>query len=499
MQKMDVSGLASWLKLKTVSGKEALENRTWQNDPKSASYKFASCKAVLQKTKLNLADDFEKLAEVENKILPLVKPATDLETETYSELIFLSDWSKPLNFIPYLLAIWSIIRIYILPGLSLMLPLLIVIMPYLIIRFILHVPLDTSTYWGILYKMLKGQMPIGPGGELVASSESANPTDMFKFMGQLAWVGTTLFQSIAQPYWNFKHLKKVDEIISEKGNAVLELSNLYDSIKSKLETVGIKIFKNPLATGDARLTLASVLADPIPARHCLRLLGQLEVFLALAKNPGICPARFVNSETPVLKLKGCFDFNVPGKKQKNFFDIDLSNRFHALLTGPNRGGKSTVLRAINASVNLAHMYGCSFGFDCEITPLVNLFTCLKPDDLPGTKSRFEREVDFTAGTLRPRGNALILIDELYHSTNPSDATEACKYYLDKLWKQPGIMSIISTHIFDIVEDSDEKIVQRLCCPAEDLGNGRVHFLYGLEPGICKVSSVHELLVRAGMR
>jgi hypothetical protein len=32
-----------------------------------------------------------------------------------------------------------------------------------------------------------------------------------------------------------------------------------------------------------------------------------------------------------------------------------------------------------------------------------------------------------------------------------------------------------------------------------LGDGKVEFLYGLEQGICYVSSVHELLISAGMR
>jgi len=508
---MDVSGLADWLQIKTKSGAQALADREWNQNPREASWRFACIRETLKsqkpETQKKLASQFEKLADLEKELDPLLKPASELEHETYSELLFLSDWSKPLNFIPYLLAIWSVLRVYIMPGLSFMLPLLIVIMPYLILKYILHMPMDKKTYWDILYKILKGQMPIGTDAAGPKVTESQNPKDLLKILGQIGWVGTTLFQSMAQPYWNFQHLRKVDDIIAKKGKLVGELNVLYNEISGTLKQIGIMMYKNPLASGqndqsqkcqDTRTSLASVLTDPIPARHCLRLLGQMEVLLALASRPDICPVRWSQSDSTILKLKGCYDFHVTDKNQKTF-DLDLSDKTHVLLTGPNRGGKSTVLRAVTSSIRLAHTYGCSFGYDCEMSVLTNMFTCLKPDDLPGTKSRFEREVEFTSGTLRPRGPAIVLIDELYHSTNPADAKEACKVYLKHLWDQPNTLSIISTHIFDLVEDSDETKVQRLCCPAKDLGNGRVEFLYGLESGICKVSSVHELLLASGIK
>lgn len=495
---MDISGLSEWLGIQTNAGKEALASRQWldASGARGASYKFASCQVALASKPLDLTGEWKRLAEIESQLDPLVKPASALEQETYSELLFLSDCSKPLNFVPFLLSIWSIVRIYILPGLSLLLPLLVIVLPYLIIRFMMNIPMNYNTYWDILYKILKGQMPSLAVPEAQGPEPAAQPADLFKILGKMAWIGSTLFQSLAQPYWNYKHLKKVNSIICEKGQIVQELSDLYDQIAAKVGLIGIETFKNPLATKTPAETLASTLTDPIPTRHCLRLLGHLEVLLALASAPGICPVRW-QPGSQILEIQDCFDFHVDTTKQKKF-NINLSKRHHALLTGPNRGGKSTVLRAVLSSVKLGHTFGCAFGSDCKIAYLDNLFTCLKPDDLPGSKSRFEREVEFTAGTLRPRGNALVLIDELYHSTNPADAKEACKFYLRRLWHQANTMSIISTHIFELVEEA-ESDVQRLCCPARDLGEGKVEFLYGLEEGICKVSSVHELLVTAGMR
>jgi DNA mismatch repair ATPase MutS len=144
---------------------------------------------------------------------------------------------------------------------------------------------------------------------------------------------------------------------------------------------------------------------------------------------------------------------------------------------------------------LAHTYGCALGY-VQLTPFQRLHICLTPDDLPGSKSRFEREIEFTAETLKPTGPTMVLIDELYHSTNPPDALRSCEIYCKQLWKKLNVVSIISTHLFEFVENATNSI-QRLCCPATDV-NGRVQFEYGLKEGICKVSSVDLLLEKNGL-
>ena len=165
------------------------------------------------------------------------------------------------------------------------------------------------------------------------------------------------------------------------------------------------------------------------------------------------------------------------------------------LTGPNKGGKSTVLRALSSSALLAHTYGCSIG-RTKMTPFKKMYVCLKPDDLPGSKSRFEREIEFTARTLKECGPILIFIDELYHSTNPSDALRSCEIYCDQLWKKSDRISVISTHLFELVEKAPPTI-QRLCCPAT-VNKGEVTFMYYMTEGICKVSSVDTLLKMNGL-
>jgi hypothetical protein len=57
--------------------------------------------------------------------------------------------------------------------------------------------------------------------------------------------------------------------------------------------------------------------------------------------------------------------------------------------------------------------------------------------------------------------------------------------------------VISTHLFELVEQAPEAI-QRLCCPAVIDSTGIIHFSYQLQNGICKVSSVDTLLHKNGL-
>ena len=68
---------------------------------------------------------------------------------------------------------------------------------------------------------------------------------------------------------------------------------------------------------------------------------------------------------------------------------------------------------------------------------------------------------------------LILIDELFHSTNPPDAETSARIFLKQLWDLSHVKSIVSTHIFALCEEDHER-VKKLCCPAHESEDGQIH-------------------------
>lgn len=514
-----------WLGLCTESAREELAAQwsdSWTTDPSMLQSKRDRFRRI-QRTCQQHPDvyatcdqDFHAIAEIEPTLRGLLVPPSDLEKESYHEMLFLRPLLQPLNFIPYLLLFWSTLRVYLLPGLSLLFPLLTLLAPYFILAYLYHVPITLQGYMAILQSMIAGNVNAVLDPTTAATSEVAEVAPLAR-LKQLVMVGMTLVQSVIQPYWSHQHLKTVDTTLQQKGEVVLRFHAHYVALQQRLEAHGIFFYRSPFPPlrnpTDARMAVANLLLHPMYYRLALRYIGRLEILLRLAHHPDTHPVHWIRSPTPILRVLNTYDLHLmsaPQKDKKNKtpitrFSVSLDTRhgIHALLTGPNKGGKSTVLRAVAINVRMAHQYGCGIG-TLRMTPFKDMQVCLKPDDLPGSKSRFEREIEFTAGTLHgphgphgPQGHRLVLIDELYHSTNPPDALRSCQIYSAALWKQPMTASIISTHLFEWVTSAPDTI-QRLCCPARRHPDGHVEFIHTVQPGICTVSSVDDLLVKNGL-
>ena len=542
---VSIPSLGSWIGLQTRTGMAALQEKTgqWTADAKrlrQKSSEFAILQATLKRDPAlatTLHDSFSELQAIETDLETVLTTPSDLEQEAFQELLFLKDWSKSLNFVPYLLAIWSIVRVYVLPGMSMLLPVVMLLLPFIILRFLFNIPITAGRYSTLVSSLFSGQI----GGLFQPMSASAPPPAGPFDISQLFKSGflvITVVQSFLQPYWSFQHLYSIDTIVQTKASSLKRFQELYDRIRDTLQARGFDMMANPFQEGteDTRQLVAAALLDPPFLKYAYKRLGALEVLFRLASHPDLVTVQWTSGATasgatasgatasvatasgatasgatasgspsPSLELVDTFDYRV-AEHHRVPFTIRLgssspkgSEGKHALLTGPNRGGKSTTLRALTTAALLAHTYGCAPGRSARMSPFHTLFVCLTPEDLPGEKSRFEREIEFTASTLALQKGAtsLVLLDELYHSTNPPDAEQACRLYTDQLWARPGTLSVISTHLFEFVEKAPASI-QRLCCPATLDDSKNLHYSYRLEKGLCRVSSVDELLKENGL-
>ena len=222
----------------------------------------------------------------------------------------------------------------------------------------------------------------------------------------------------------------------------------------------------------------------------------MAVWITIAADERWSPVNWTKSGS--FELDSFADISIPTESAvRNLLVLD----HHAILTGPNRGGKSSNLRGILQQVLLGQTFGCTFMCAGSWTPFGYIGTRLKSYDNPGKESLFEMEVRHAAEMLHTvqssKKHALVLIDELFHSTNPPDAETSAILFLEQMWELPHVKSIVSTHIFSLC-DALPSMVTSLCCPATLNEDGHISYTYELAPGICKVSSVQEVLEEAGI-
>jgi DNA mismatch repair ATPase MutS len=182
-----------------------------------------------------------------------------------------------------------------------------------------------------------------------------------------------------------------------------------------------------------------------------------------------------------------------GSRITSSISIGGKNQNHAILTGPNRGGKSSLMRGILTNIRYSHAFGVAFAGKAQMTHFSWIGDGLRLDDLPGKQSMFEREVAFAASALKKtEGRGIILYDELFHSTNPPDAKRTSEVFCDSLWKKKNCLSVISTHVYSLAREAPLELVKPICM-ASWIRNSFHDFSYTVQSGVCEVSSVDLVL------
>jgi hypothetical protein len=482
-----VEKLGDFIGLKSCAAEEELQSqlKSWQ--PAAALKKLSARNSQLKQQLLSndshskkLNTIFNTLAIHERDINNTLTPPTPLEQESYGQLFFMSEHFKSINQIPFFLSIWWFLRMYAFPVFTFLMPIIAIIGPYIFTKYIMKMPICFNTYFKLVIKMYVGQ------------TQGQSFIENIKLWVQTAVVLVSMVQSMWQPISNAIHLMKIRDTVLERAEGVQKYLTAYDELRTLW-----KLPRNPIPPeirSDSRRLTAFCFENKTVLKLLLRWVARAEIAYRFAVSPKIVSVKWTQNKQ--FFIENTCDIGIPEQKQKPF-SVSLSSKSHALLTGPNRGGKSTVLRSIMRTLLLAHTYGVVIADRCEMSYLDWIQSSLRIEDLPGSASLFEREVTFAAESLNRPGYGFVLIDELFHSTNPSDAIMASNIYLKQLWNNDKISSIISTHVFKLVDDAPNNI-ERLCCPAEDLGNGIIDYKYGLEHGICKISSVMDILIERGL-
>jgi hypothetical protein len=502
---MDLSGIIKESQLeKTIqigsnAGQKSFTSGlyNWSTNPAEIAYKaskISSLRATLTANpslSTKLKNFYNAYTIAETTIETVLAPSNDESNESKSQLVFTNPNLKPLNFAPFLLLILYIMKTFITPAFALLMPVLLIITPFLLIKYVYKMDMDFSYYWSIIQNLIIKQ--------------SATTMEKLQRLGHIGWIAVGIGQNMFQPIFNAMHIYRLNKIYYDHYDTVARLYSNWKDILSDFSTLGWTFSDKSYAgwfetfCTDSRMFLAGAM-EPLGLHCWIREIGNLHVLyhFATTTHYNIAKPLTTKQAQPYLKLIDAIDPQIEPANRK---PISLTEAKHSLLTGPNRGGKSTVLRSILVNVLLAQTYGVCLARYMKFTPFHWMHSCLRLEDIPGTQSLFEREVWMAARSLRRLCNkdhkGLILIDELFHSTNPSDSNRAAKIYTSEIWNQPQCLSIISTHDFDLVRTAPSA-VQPLCCPASLTEDNRVEYTYALTEGICEISSVDEILIEKGV-
>jgi hypothetical protein len=470
-------------KYNSSSGRQAIDS-FFTILPKSKKTVDSRC-ALIYETRNALSSKevkelWLKIRTAEEVLKPYIETSNDLTTQIESEIFFTGEHTKIFNSIPYLISILIILKVFVTPIMGLMLPLIFLLTPFFILKFTMNVDIPWDTYVIMMKELILG---IRDGQQIG-----------LKHITQIGYLLTSFGQGMFQPILTAQQTYKTDSKICEVGKAV---NDYIDASRHLYKLVfGTHIKKEPtplpndLSSRDAYMWFRD---NPLIFKSWQQEVGMMDVYFVLAKDSRWS---FVSwSKESQMKFDDLSDLCIKEPVKSN---VEFDG--HNLLTGPNRGGKSSFLRAVLQQILFARVFGITSCTYMEIPWIHWIHSRIRSLDKPGEYSLFEEDVRSCAGILQNIGlktHGLVLIDELFHSTNPPDALFCAQTFLGDFWRYETVTSLISTHSFELLNDLPA-CVRTLCCPATEV-DGKIKYTYRVEEGVCKLSSVREVLAEAGLR
>ncbi|CAH9088471.1 unnamed protein product [Cuscuta epithymum] len=178
-------------------------------------------------------------------------------------------------------------------------------------------------------------------------------------------------------------------------------------------------------------------------------------------------------------------------------DVTLGSAEHSsfiLLTGPNMGGKSTLLRQVCLAVILAQVGAYVPAESFDLSPVDKVFVRMgAKDHIMAGQSTFLTELLETSSMLSSATrNSLVALDELGRGTSTSDGQALAAAVLEHFVHKVQCRGLFSTHYHRLAIDYLQNPKVSLCHMACQVGKGvggleEVTFLYKLTLGTCPKS------------
>ena len=210
---------------------------------------------------------------------------------------------------------------------------------------------------------------------------------------------------------------------------------------------------------------------------------------------------FIKREKPFVKMDGLWH---PSLDINTVVKNNLTCEKNIILTGPNAGGKSTILKSVLLNIVLSQSFGIGCSDKLTLTPFKNISSQINVPDDKGHSSLFESEM------YRCKSNldclkmmnldqfSFIVFDELLNSTNIVEGIAGAYAIMKQISNFKNCLSILSTHYTYLTrlskeypDDFKSLMVSVTMC------EGKFVYPYKLISGVSKQYIALELLKSNG--
>lgn len=248
----------------------------------------------------------------------------------------------------------------------------------------------------------------------------------------------------------------------------------------------------------------------------LAVVGELDMYMSIARlykefeHQRVCycfPEYCTGAVSPSLEIENFWNpLIVPTKVIPNSLVLGAQGqRRNAVITGPNAGGKSTVLKGIIVSIILAQSIGIAPAQRLIFTPFTSITTYLNiTDDIAAGNSLFKagvlraRELLTRVERLDENEFAFTAVDEVFNGTRYQEGQAAAYTLLKMLGASSQNICLTATHfplITKLEQETDTFANYKVA--VEGTQAERIHYPYKLEKGISNQIITFKILQEEG--
>jgi len=179
---------------------------------------------------------------------------------------------------------------------------------------------------------------------------------------------------------------------------------------------------------------------------------------------------------------------------------DCSMKKNIILSSPNAGGKTTMIKTTTLNIIFSQQIGCGFYNNCTMTPYTHIHSYLNIPDTSGRDSLFQAEsrrckeiIDIISQS-DTNTRHFCIFDELYSGTNPLEATKSAYAFLVYLNKFENVNYMLTTHYVSIckkLKRSDR--VQNYKMHVLENNDGSIDYTYKMKRGISRIQGAVKIL------
>ncbi len=220
------------------------------------------------------------------------------------------------------------------------------------------------------------------------------------------------------------------------------------------------------------------------------------------KQDSFCFTNFIASDKPAISSNACWNVLVD-----NAVANVLSTDKHVILTGPNAGGKSTMIRTVLQNIILGQSFGVAAArtFDFTMFDVVHSYLNVSDDLINGLSlfaSEIKRAQDILQKmrTLEPNAKFFFALDELFTGTGAENGEICAQKFIENIAAYNHVLFIYATHFNKLKElgrDNAYCTNYKVDAPTKD-ANGKLVYPFTLSLGASDVNVALDMARQANL-